>query len=290
MVPGGTTSICGEVFDVRSEILQILDSLEGHPYWYTRTAITLADGTVAQAYLMAKLSLNGREIVLSGNWRSRFIHLDYVKYRLADQNPYVLLDALHAVGPRAEFHTDDIVDQVSAQTGCHCIIATVSRTEADLNRELDTKNRGAVREYRQTIRRLLCAGGLIDGDNLVTARLLHLSFHGMQDRHHKDIELGSVFGESCSEDLFKWLSTRVRQWALDIKDARRIPIIVENQELFGEPVIARHRIGDWTTHYPGYGPNFNTVQIELAHWLRTEHLDSLIELFASIAQEFPLTS
>ena len=71
-----------------------------------------------------------------------------------------------------------------------------------------------------------------------------------------------------------------------LENCRRRPIVVDNEELFGEPVIAVHRSGNGSSDYPGYGSRFNTVQIELAHWLRTEHREDLVTLFTTMAEEF----
>ncbi|MBM3300299.1 MAG: hypothetical protein FJY85_10120, partial [Deltaproteobacteria bacterium] len=91
-----------------------------------------------------------------------FVAKDYVKFRYAVRNPYVLVEALHAVSPRAEFYTAEIAEGVSARAGCHCIVSTVSRVVADLNRYPDSQNRLAVEEYRQTIRGLLVHGQALD--------------------------------------------------------------------------------------------------------------------------------
>jgi len=202
----------------------------------------------------------------------------------------VLVEALHAVAPRAEFHTDEIVDKVSAQAGCHCIISTVSRSVADLNRYLNSKNRPAVEEYRRTIHDLLRDAGILEGNDGLRWPFLHLSLHGMRDRPYMDIELGTVFGDSCSDGILRWMLGFVNRWAKDLVNCRRRPIVVDNQELFGEPVIATHRTGDENSSYRGYGRHFNTVQIELAHWLRTGHRDELVLLFTQLANEFPSLS
>lgn len=219
----------------------------------------------------------------------RFICKNYVRFRSGVSNPYVLVDALHAVNPRGEVFTDEIAERVSADAGCHCIVSTVSREEADLNRHPDSKNRLAVQEYRQTIGDLLAESRLLDARTRLRFPFLHLSLHGMRDRPNKDIELGTCFGKSCSDEYLFWILTRFRQWASDLANSPPEPKIVDNDPedaLYGHPVIATHRCGEKYSGYAGYGPKFNTVQVELAYWLRKKHREELVTLLTSIADEF----
>ena len=86
-----------------------------------------------------------------------FTEKKYLKFRAGAVNPFVLLDALHAApeAERREFFTDEIADSVSSRTGCHCIIATAPREEADLNDFPNEESWPAVKQYRETIRYLL---------------------------------------------------------------------------------------------------------------------------------------
>ncbi len=215
-----------------------------------------------------------------------FVSKSYVKFRPGSGNPYVLVDALHAVGRRAEVFTDELAAKVSEETDCHCIIATVPREKADLNRYPNRSNCSAVEEYRHTIRGILGSSGLLRADGKLRAPFLHLSLHGMLDRYPRDIELGTVFGESCSEELLKWLVRCFRNWASSLERADKTPVIETNTHWYGEPVIAVHRMGDEAWGYQGYGERFNTVQIELAHWLRTGFQKELIELLSGVAVDF----
>lgn len=218
-----------------------------------------------------------------------FISKHYVRFRSGDRNPYVLIDALHAAPPRAEVFTGEIVERVSAGTGCHCIVSTVSREVADLNRHPDFGNGAAVEEYRETIRDLLTSGRALDENGRLRFPCLHLSLHGMRNRPNKDVELGTYFGRSCSDQILQWLLDHFGMWASDLGNCQRQPKIVDNDPddgLYGHPVIATHRWGEDSSGYAGYGHHFNTVQIELAYWLRRCHREELVTLLTSIAEEF----
>ncbi len=71
LVRGGACSVVGEVYAVDAETLARLDALEGHPRFYRRTRIALADGTNVETYLLTPEQVEGRPVIVSGNWRSR---------------------------------------------------------------------------------------------------------------------------------------------------------------------------------------------------------------------------
>ena len=71
MIEGGAHAITGEVYEVDAKMLARLDVLEGHPRYYRRAVITLADGSSAETYLLTPAQVEGRLLITSGNWRGR---------------------------------------------------------------------------------------------------------------------------------------------------------------------------------------------------------------------------
>lgn len=71
LVRGGQHAVFGEIYAVDAETLAALDRLEGHPRFYRRTRIALADGTQVETYLLTPEQVEGRPVIVSGNWRSR---------------------------------------------------------------------------------------------------------------------------------------------------------------------------------------------------------------------------
>ena len=69
MSAGGETVVRGEVYAVDDQTLVRLDRLEGHPEFYQRTPIRLADGREVQTYLMGDARTRRRPAILSGDWR-----------------------------------------------------------------------------------------------------------------------------------------------------------------------------------------------------------------------------
>jgi gamma-glutamylaminecyclotransferase len=73
VVPGGETSIRGEIYDVDKSLLDQLDHLEGHPTFYQRVQVVLEDQTHAWMYLLPQSFIyvhNKKEwpVVESGQW------------------------------------------------------------------------------------------------------------------------------------------------------------------------------------------------------------------------------
>jgi len=69
MVTGGSTAIAGEVYAVDRETLTALDRLEGHPRFYERRTIRLANGQRIAAYIYPQRP-PGCPLVPGGDWRN----------------------------------------------------------------------------------------------------------------------------------------------------------------------------------------------------------------------------
>jgi gamma-glutamylcyclotransferase (GGCT)/AIG2-like uncharacterized protein YtfP len=68
---GGKTSVAGEVYEVGPDLLAELDRFEGVPHLYTRRAVTLEGGDVAEVYMQGSSSRRARSVVIvSGDWRA----------------------------------------------------------------------------------------------------------------------------------------------------------------------------------------------------------------------------
>jgi gamma-glutamylaminecyclotransferase len=72
MAIGGDRDVVGEVYEVSGDTLASLDRFEGHPDFYRRTSIILADRAHAEAYLLPQAEAVLHPIIQSGNWR---VHL-----------------------------------------------------------------------------------------------------------------------------------------------------------------------------------------------------------------------
>jgi gamma-glutamylaminecyclotransferase len=70
MLPGGTTAVTGELYQVDAETMAELDALEGTPYQYHRRAIRLADGRAAEAFLLPVPAADA-PVIAGGDWRLR---------------------------------------------------------------------------------------------------------------------------------------------------------------------------------------------------------------------------
>ncbi|MBF0236660.1 MAG: class II glutamine amidotransferase [SAR324 cluster bacterium] len=219
-----------------------------------------------------------------------YVSLNFIKYRPAPSPSEVLIDAVHAAKPNSEMFTGEIVGNVSQKTGCNSIIATVSRNIADLNRSMDGTNQDAMGEYRNGILDFLRKSTLLDEKQKLTRPFLHIGVHGCNDQHPYDIEIGTCHGRSCSPEIEQWLKNTIEVWSktLQTRINRKIRLGV-NKVYYGDPSIAFHRNGDNSSHYQGFGENFNTVQIEFARWLRKDYRSEIIDVLSELVDDFSIT-
>jgi gamma-glutamylcyclotransferase (GGCT)/AIG2-like uncharacterized protein YtfP len=68
MVARGAGVVAGEVYGVDDATRARLDALEGHPQFYRRRAIRLADGKRVDTYLLRLAQVKGCEVIASGSW------------------------------------------------------------------------------------------------------------------------------------------------------------------------------------------------------------------------------
>lgn len=219
---------------------------------------------------------------MKGDWSMQ--QGKFLKWHGGNKGCRVLVDAVHAAAPKADSFTGVIAQNASRTLGAHCIVATVSRTKADLNRPRRPSNAAAIDEYRTTIRRLLGDAGLLSNRQL-ERRILHLAVHGMDDSHGYDIELGTRHGTTCSAEVRDLVHKVLQGWARGLGRWRR-PKIVLDQYFVGDASKTMHRCGDALSGYDGYGDNFSTVQIEFAYWLRRRHCPALVDALVLVGQAF----
>jgi hypothetical protein len=108
----------------------------------------------------------------------------------------------------------------------------------------------------------------------------------MKDHKTKDIELGTRHGATCSAPIRDWIIKRFRSWSKEFQGGKRIPLVVVDKVFVGNKSKEFHRRGDVISGYPGYGHNFNTVQVELSRWLRQGHRRILIDFLSQLVFNF----
>jgi len=68
LIPGGNTSVTGELFTIDDFTLHKLDRLEGHPTFYRRENILLQDGREVLTYIYHQSSERSIRKIASGDW------------------------------------------------------------------------------------------------------------------------------------------------------------------------------------------------------------------------------
>jgi hypothetical protein len=155
-----------------------------------------------------------------------------------------------------------------------------------LNRPPTGKNAVAIKEYRATIREMLQSTKVLNLDGSLKRPFLHLAIHGMKNYNTKDIEIGTRHGATCSDSIKEWIIKRFRSWSKEFQGGKRIPLVVVDKVFVGNKSKEFHRRGDVISSYPGYGHNFNTVQVELSRWLRKGYRPILIDFLSHLVFSF----
>jgi gamma-glutamylcyclotransferase (GGCT)/AIG2-like uncharacterized protein YtfP len=72
LIPGGSTSVQGELYHVDLAMLVKVDVIRQVPILFDRARVRLADGLEAETYVMKPDQARGRRRLHQGDWRKRF--------------------------------------------------------------------------------------------------------------------------------------------------------------------------------------------------------------------------
>ena len=204
--------------------------------------------------------------------------MKYLKYHIGRKDLTSHIDAVHAHNPRADEYTGAIVKGVIKKINASGIISTISRTEMDINRPRNETNAPAIDEFREAIKNIIFSKRIINTkDNSLTKQYLHLAIHGMRDDRETDFEIGTLGGNSCSQDISDLFISRLSNLT------KKIGI---NSIFPGDSSKSVHRTGEKESEYIGYGANFHTIQIEINRTWRKNKREELIQFFSEIIIEF----
>jgi gamma-glutamylcyclotransferase (GGCT)/AIG2-like uncharacterized protein YtfP len=72
LIPDGSVAIHGELYAASLQTRRAIDIARQVPILFQRSALRLADGTEAEAYVMAPDPVRGKRRLAHGDWRKRF--------------------------------------------------------------------------------------------------------------------------------------------------------------------------------------------------------------------------
>jgi len=72
LIPDGKVAVHGELYAVSLETRRQIDVARQVPILFQRTAITLSDGSEAEAYVMHPDQVRGKRRIAHGDWKKRF--------------------------------------------------------------------------------------------------------------------------------------------------------------------------------------------------------------------------
>lgn len=222
--------------------------------------------------------------------------MNWVKARSATEMPYIVLDAIHAVEPESDGCVEQIAKKAQEALGCHVIIGTRSRLEADLNRVRSDRNGNvqAVDEYRTTLRSMLAASGVLDRNGKAKRPILHVAIHGMKDRGWA-IEIGTspTGKESASRSARRWFFEATQEWC-GVNPIAGVPMdkVYLNQMFSGDPSITCHRHGDPipAAGYDGFGKHYHHFQVEFTAEWRENYTDKAVRYVIDMVQQFAVAT
>lgn len=195
--------------------------------------------------------------------------LEYIRYKQAKSN--ISFDAYHGTPPKGEYKINEITEKIAKQAKTSSIISTISRTKADLNREITEESKDAIIEYQQTLKKITIK------NNIQKYPYLLIILHGMKNRENKDIEIGTRNGELTNPKLKQWFIKQMQTLFSDFK-------IAIDEEFKGTTILEEYKNGN--NYFEGLGNNLNIFQIELSIELREKHTKLIIDNFSQIALNF----
>lgn len=201
----------------------------------------------------------------------------YLKYHLGKSKFNGHIDAVHAHPRQSDQYTGEIVNAVINKMDCSGIIATISRTKMDLNRQRNKDNAPAIDEYRATIRDIIDSKRLLNRNDKLRKNYLHLAIHGMSNDRKNEFEIGTLNGNSCDSAVEDWFIQHLESITTKIGVNTIFP---------GDPSKSVHRSGDGTSNYRGYGNHFHTIQIEINRTWRRDKQADIVNFLCLIINSF----
>lgn len=200
----------------------------------------------------------------------------YVAYYLGNPNINCHVDAVHSKNPQGEIKTKDLVIEIIKNANCCGIYALVSRRNMDLNRPLNKTNEPAILEFRRAILSFLKHLKILDNNDKLMKPYLQLALHGMRNYTCKEIEIGTRYNQTCSNEIFQWFRRELEKNCKEVfkKDLK----IIYNKEFIGDTSKGVHR--------EKYGNFFNTIQIEINKTLRKHYFSKIVEVLTKIVKNF----
>jgi len=200
----------------------------------------------------------------------------YIAYYLGNPNINCHVDAVHSKNPQAEINTKNLVIEIIKNANCSGIYALTSRKEMDLNRPLNKINKPAILEFREAVLSILKHLEILDNSDKLLKPYMQLALHGMKNYAHKEIEIGTRYNQTCSNEIFQWFSRELEENCKEVfnKDLK----IIYNKEFIGDKSKGVHR--------EKYGNLFNTIQIEINRTLRTQYFSETVEVLTRIVKNF----
>ncbi len=193
--------------------------------------------------------------------QGKFIDLIY-----PETEERVILEAPHAAAPKREFYTDLIAWEIAERTGWGALISRISRINADLNRDFDYSPEGLDYQEEALKERQKLLDDALKRLNWQGEKIIYIALHGMKDRPHADIILGTLYGKLCPMEIRDIFAEKL-SLALEVAEVPNR--VVKEDEFPGHPSLIEFK--------NTFGENFFVIQVEISKTLRTKYTEEVID-------------
>ena len=200
----------------------------------------------------------------------------------------VIVEAPYTAPPKAEIHTDTIVNNLALSLNVACIVGRYSKK---YYRHTTFRNRAddfMVREYRRALKEILNDAGALDESEKAVKKVLHLVIRGLADRHGVDVEISTRNNRSCRENISNWVLKTFKR-ALNMETGPWKRFTAQKDQLFsgGSPYLEVNRKGEAGDEtFAGFGENYNTMEIRIRKSTRKTYLELIIDAMGELIENY----
>lgn len=208
----------------------------------------------------------------------------FIKFRPGQGNVPCHCEAVYADSDR---YTGEIVEAICERSGCSVIINTAPSVKYDLNRHANFRNKEAVFEYRDTLRRILQYKEILGSDEKVTVPFLHIAFHAIKKGDSRGSEIRVSYTEPASYSMINWFANRLKEKTRKLSIRGGSPVQI-NVKFVDRQTNLFQRYWESCRIFNGENKAYHFIMAEISEDLRSMGREALVEAFSETILDFSL--